>query len=71
MPLSYPKTLTKMDLCLEQILSFCTLIEHILLVKRVSDEGRSLGKMGSRARASVPDAKNWNLGPSITILMGF
>ena len=34
MHVSYPKTLTKMDICSECMLSFRTLNEHILLVKR-------------------------------------
>ena len=69
--LSYPKALTKMKLCSVNILWFHTLNMHILLIKRVSDESRSLGKTVFWARVSAPDAKNWNLSPYITILMGF
>ena len=61
MHLSYPKTLTKIELCSVNILWFHTLNEHILLVKRDSDDSRSLGKTVFWARASAPDAKNWNL----------
>ena len=32
---------------------------------------RLLAKIVFRARVNVPDAKNWNSSPSITILMGF
>ena len=35
----YPKKITKMEICLERILTFCTLNEHILLIKCVSDDG--------------------------------
>ena len=71
MTLSYPKTLTKIDFRLERTLSFHTLNTHILIIKRDSDDDRSLAKILSRARVHIPEAKNWNLGPSITILMGF
>ena len=70
MALSYPKTLTKIDFRSERILSFHTLNKYILLVKRDSDEDRSLAKIVFRARANIPEAKNWNLSPSITIIMG-
>ena len=60
-----------MELCSVNILWFHTLNEHILLVKRDYDDDRSLGKTVLWARVSAPDAKNWNLSPSITIIMGF
>ena len=44
MYLSYLKILTKIELCSENILSFHTLNEHILLVKRVSDKYQTLEK---------------------------
>ena len=71
MHLSYPKTLTKMELCSVHILWFHTLNKHILLIKHDSDDDRSLGKTVFWARASAPYAKNWNFSPSITILIGF
>ena len=57
----YPKTLTKMEFCLERILTFCTLNEHIFLVKCASDDDTIFGEIVFRACASAPDAKNWNL----------
>ena len=57
MHVSYLKTLTKIDICSECMLSFRTLNEYILLVKRDCEIRRSLRKILSRARVNVPDAK--------------
>ena len=40
---SYIKTLTEIELCSERILTFCTLNEHILLIKCASDENTTFG----------------------------
>ena len=56
MHVSYPKTLTKMNICSERTLPFHTLNEHILLIKRDFEMKLSLGKIVSRACANVPNA---------------
>ena len=65
------KTLTKMDLCSERTLSFHTLNEHILLVKRDSEMSRFLAKVLLQAHMKVSKAKILNLSPANTILTGF
>ena len=67
MPLSYPK----MNIRSERILSFCTLNEHILLVKGVSDETQSLGNNVYRVHTNTPDTNILNLCSYNSILMGF
>ena len=62
---------TKTDLYAEHMLTFYTLNEHILPMKCAYEMKRSLAKIVSWARVSAPDAKNWNVSPSITIIMGF
>ena len=57
MTLSYPKTLTEIDLRQEHNLSFRTQNKHILLIKRDFDDDRSLAKILSWARVSTPEAK--------------
>ena len=47
MHVSYQQTLTKIYICLEHMLTFYTLNGHILIIKRDSDNGRSLGKIVS------------------------
>ena len=51
------KNLTKMDICLERMLSFYTLNGHILLVKLDFETCRSLTKVLSWAHARVSEAK--------------
>ena len=50
---SYQKTLVKTDVYSERIFWFCTLNEHILLVKRDSETCRFLTKVLSRACTRV------------------
>ena len=68
---SYQKTLTTIDICSERILSFCTLNEHILLLKHDYDTGRSLAQKLSWAHAMVSDDKFLYLSPSNIIITGF
>ena len=61
----------EMELCSVHILSFHTLNEHILLMKRASDESQYLVNSVIRVYMNTLNAKVLNLRPSHTILIGF